>query len=304
MGMIARESVGMALCFHTPHFRLHERYQLTSQGIATEYSEWYNILFADGMSNVFSHLCSAPLERAKLRRQLSSYPIPRETSPAPWWRAWDGNFLATCRFFPLLYLNALGKALVKSLPSWAVSSLVSGSLVGGFALLFVYPLDTIRTLQAVGLPLLPFTPGNCWKYYSGYGISVAGIVAYRLAYFGLYDNIASLFGRSPFGRFSAAFTASLLAGVIAYPLDTIRRSQMIASYFDQPSGLWDVCSGLYRTGGVGAFMAGADVNVLRTLASAISIIVADSFIRPLFFQQTIPWTKVSIPAQNNNEQQH
>jgi solute carrier family 25 (adenine nucleotide translocator) protein 4/5/6/31 len=256
------------------------------------------------VSNVFSHLCIAPLERAKFRRQLSSFPIARETSPESWWRAWDGNFLGTFRFIPLHYLNAVGKTLGKSLPNWAARSLISGSIIGGFSLLFVYPLDTIRTLQAVGLPLLPLTPTNFWKYYSGYGISLAGIVVYRLFYFGLYDSFGTLFGRSSFGKFSAAITTSVLAGALTYPLDTIRRSQMLARYFDQPSGVWDVCSSLYHSGGVGAFMAGADVNILRTVASTISIIVADAFIRPLFFQQIIPWTKVSTPTQNNNEEQH
>ena len=70
--------------------------------------------------------------------------------------------------------------------------------------------------------------------YQGFVISVIGIVVYRAAFFGLYDTIKAISFDDPkeagiVFSFMVAFTVETAAGIIAYPIDTIRRRMMMQS---------------------------------------------------------------------------
>lgn len=59
--------------------------------------------------------------------------------------------------------------------------------------------------------------------YRGYGTSILGIMVYRGTYFGLYDfALAQGLINSSLSAFSIGTGVTLMAGIISYPLDTVR----------------------------------------------------------------------------------
>ncbi len=61
-------------------------------------------------------------------------------------------------------------------------------------------------------------------------MSCVGIIFYRGAYFGLYDTSqVYIEGGSFLVKFTIGYSVTILAGLISYPLDTIRRRMMMTS---------------------------------------------------------------------------
>lgn len=74
--------------------------------------------------------------------------------------------------------------------------------------------------------------GGPMALYQGFGVSVQGIIVYRGAYFGLYDTAkGALFQDEKkaglFYRWAIAQAVTAAAGIVSYPLDTIRRRLMM-----------------------------------------------------------------------------
>ena len=68
--------------------------------------------------------------------------------------------------------------------------------------------------------------------YNGFVVSCVGIIAYRGAYFGLYDtcaDIEAMRGAGFAAKFALGYSVTVTAGLISYPLDTIRRRMMMTS---------------------------------------------------------------------------
>lgn len=68
--------------------------------------------------------------------------------------------------------------------------------------------------------------------YQGFNISVIGIIAYRAAYFGIYDTGKIMLFKdektAPFIlKFLFAMNVTAVAGLVSYPLDTVRRRMMM-----------------------------------------------------------------------------
>jgi len=83
-----------------------------------------------------------------------------------------------------------------------MGNLMSGGMAGATSLTFVYSLDFARTRLGgdigkgkdreftglVDVLRKTYAKGGIRSIYNGYGISVAGIFAYRAIYFGLFDS--------------------------------------------------------------------------------------------------------------------
>ena len=68
--------------------------------------------------------------------------------------------------------------------------------------------------------------------YRGFGISIAGIMMYRGAYFGLFDTGKGVLFSDPKTSNVAAMwlfaqLTTMTAGMLTYPLDTVRKRFMI-----------------------------------------------------------------------------
>merc|ERR1711988_1157580 len=154
-----------------------------------------------------SKTLTAPIERVKLVIQtqdanpkIKSGEVPRYTGIG---------------YFPTQAFNLAFKDSIKAMfpkynnktDFWKFfgTQLASGSMAGAASLTIVYPLDYARTRLAsdVGTGKKQFEglfdclkktasgPGGFLSLYNGYGPSVAGIIAYRGAQFGLNDTIMS-----------------------------------------------------------------------------------------------------------------
>merc|ERR1712025_424856 len=130
------------------------------------------------------------------------------------------------------------------------ANLVSGGMAAAGSLTIVYPLDYARTRLAsdVGSGKKTFSglgdcimktmkgPGGVMALYTGFGVSVVGIVGYRGLQLGCFDTITGL---NPYktdkgilgaaSTFAAAQTAITIGAGATYPFDTVRRRLQMQS---------------------------------------------------------------------------
>jgi len=227
---------------------------------------------------------------------------------------WRGNATNIIRYFPTQAFNFAFKDTIKNffpktdkdkdfLKFFAVN-MASGGLAGAGSLCIVYPLDYARTRLAsdVGSAKRDFNGlWDCLKktasirekgfrgvlsLYNGFGISVAGIIPYRGVYFGLYDSFSA---KNPYrkdvgvrgvsSKFAIAQCVAITAGYASYPFDTVRRRLQMQS--EKPRDEWtykgtkDCFSKILRDEGLTAFFKGAGANALRTVGSAMVLVLYD-----------------------------
>merc|ERR1711963_737283 len=223
---------------------------------------------------------------------------------------WRGNFTNCVRYFPTQAFNLAFKDSIKSMfpkyspktefwPFFAVN-LASGGLAGAGSLCFVYPLDYARTRLAsdVGSGKATFNglgdcliksargPSGVLGLYSGFGVSVIGIIPYRGVYFGMYDSLREMnpykSDLGPLGvvsKFACAQATAITAGYASYPFDTIRRRLQMQA--EKPKSEWmykgtlDCFAKVARDEGMGAMFKGAGANALHTVGSALVLVLYD-----------------------------
>jgi len=221
---------------------------------------------------------------------------------------WRGNFTNVIRYFPTQAFNFAFKDTIKAwFPRYSakkeffmffLTNMASGGLAGAGSLCIVYPLDYARTRLAsdVGSGKKSFNglsdclvksargPGGFMGLYNGFGVSVAGIIPYRGVYFGMYDSLA---GINPYksdrgvigfaSKFAIAQATAITAGYASYPFDTIRRRLQMQS--EKPKDQWlysgtmDCFYKILKEEGTTALFKGAGANALRTVGSALVLVL-------------------------------
>jgi len=273
-----------------------------------------------GVSAAISKTCVAPIERVKLllQNQDASAQIKvdqrykgigdcfsRVVKEQGFKSLWRGNLANVIRYFPTQALNFAFKDTFKYYLNpynkrtqpmmFFVGNIMSGGAAGAASLCFVYPLDFARTRLAVDVGKAGaerqfngltdclskvFKSDGPMGLYRGFGISVAGIIAYRGAYFGLFDTgNALLFGEGQTSNFFAmwgfAQCTTTIAGILSYPLDTVRRRLMMQSGRKDKmyTGTIDCFRKIAATEGTNAFFKGAASNVLRGTGGALVLVL-------------------------------
>merc|ERR1711928_124678 len=92
-----------------------------------------------------------------------------------------------------------------------------------------------------------------------------------MGYFGLYDTISPLMGEdaSFIFKFCLGFAVTVSAGLLSYPIDTIRRRMMMTSGAAvKYNGSLDCTMQIMKTEGVTSLFKGAGANILRGMAGA------------------------------------
>merc|ERR1711871_389689 len=105
-----------------------------------------------------------------------------------------------------------------------------------------------------------------------------------MGYFGLFDSLKELNpwrkDKGPIGlvsKFAVAQFVAITAGYASYPFDTVRRRLQMQS--EKPPEEWvykgtgDCFSKIAREEGVSAFFKGAGANALRTVGSALVLVL-------------------------------
>jgi len=287
-----------------------------------------------GIAAAVSKTIAAPIERVKLLLQNQgesaaiTHPykgiidvfvrVPREQGFTSFWR---GNMANVIRYFPTQALNFAFKDFYKQYLErprsegffpCLLGNMASGGAAGATSLVVVYPLDFARTRLAMDVGkgtnrefsgtfdcILKTARTAGWGkggVYNGFVVSCVGIVLYRGAYFGLYDTISDqLKDAGFFTKFCLGYSVTVSAGLLSYPLDTIRRRMMMTSggkKKNKPAGdkpavekpaveaikyknSRDCAMKILQQEGVGAMYKGAGSNILRGLAGALVLVGFD-----------------------------
>jgi len=190
--------------------------------------------------------------------------------------------------------------------------MASGGAAGATSLIVVYPLDFARTRLAVDVGkgttrefngtfdcILKTAKQSGWGkggVYNGFVVSAVGIVFYRGAYFGLYDTCAPLIasvGSAGFlAKFTLAYAVTVAAGLLSYPLDTVRRRMMMTSgkHAGKYTSSIDCLNKVLAQEGVKALYKGAGSNILRGLAGSL-VLVGFDYCKQFYLEWKYPELK-------------
>lgn len=216
---------------------------------------------------------------------------------------WRGNLANVIRYFPTQALNFAFKDFYKKIFNpydpkkqpgmFFIGNCASGGAAGATSLTVVYPLDFARTRLAadvgsggdrefdglVDCIMKIFKKDGPAGLYRGFGISVIGIVAYRASYFGMFDTgKAMLFPDAKkanvFAMWAFAQIVTVSAGIVSYPLDTVRRRLMMDSGRAEKmySGTINCFQRILADEGAKAFFKGSLSNVIRGTGGALVLV--------------------------------
>jgi len=218
---------------------------------------------------------------------------------------WRGNLANVLRYFPTQALNFAFKDTIKALfatPKDAsqqrkfATNIASGGAAGTLSLLFVYSLDYARTRLAndakgkggerqfnglIDVYVKTLKSDGIQGLYRGFSISAVGIFIYRGMYFGLFDTLKPIvIGKD--GNVGLAFllgwAVTVTAGLMSYPIDTIRRRMMMTSGTGvKYKGSIDCAVQIMKNEGFMSMMKGAGANILRGVAGAGVLAGFDKF---------------------------
>jgi len=226
---------------------------------------------------------------------------------------WRGNLANVIRYFPTQALNFACKDFYKKTlcpynpktqpGMFFIGNCASGGAAGATSLCFVYPLDFARTRLAADVGSGGKREFNglidCLKkvatkdgpqgLYRGFGISVVGIIAYRASYFGMFDTgkvilFEDIKTANFFAMWGFAQVVTVGAGILSYPLDTVRRRLMMTSGAKEKmyDGTLDCFRKIYKDEGGRAFFKGCLSNVIRGTGGALVLVFYDK-IQAMFF---------------------
>lgn len=218
------------------------------------------------------------------------------------WRSlWKGNFVNVLRYFPTQALNFAFKDYFKKRFSYRkdevgygkffLGNVLSGSLAGSASLVFVYSLDLCRTKLSndkksakkggmkqyngmMDVYRQTYAVDGLRGLYAGFVISCVGIAIYRGFYFGMFDTVKELSPRSLKNNFvynfAVGWAVTVVAGLLSYPIDTVRRRMMMASGHagQQYSSSLSCATAIMSQEGMRSFFKGAGANVIRGVAGA------------------------------------
>ncbi|EAN90413.1 ADP,ATP carrier protein 1, mitochondrial precursor, putative [Trypanosoma cruzi] len=210
---------------------------------------------------------------------------------------WRGNLSNVLRYFPTQALNFAFKDTFKRMfnfkkekdgyAKWFMGNMASGGLAGAASLCFVYSLDYVRTRLAndtksvkkggerqfnglVDCYVKTWKSDGIVGLYRGFMVSCVGIVVYRGFYFGLYDTLQPMLPVDTFVvNFILGWAVTIVAGLLSYPLDTVRRRMMMTSGASvKYKNSMDCMMQVIKAEGAAALMRGAGANILRGIAGA------------------------------------
>ena len=118
--------------------------------------------------------------------------------------------------------------------------------------------------------------------YRGFGISVVGIFFYRASFFGLYDTAKGVMKTDNILlKFMMANVVTTISGIIAYPLDSVRRRMMMQSgnAEKQYSSTIDCFIKVFAKEGFNGFFKGCLSNVFRGVGASLVLVLYDEMQR-------------------------
>ncbi|KAL5698686.1 hypothetical protein ACHQM5_029686 [Ranunculus cassubicifolius] len=221
---------------------------------------------------------------------------------------WRGNGSSVLRYYPSVALNFSLKDLYRNIlrngkaenhiMSGALANFMAGAGAGCTTLMIIYPLDIAHTRLAADIGktesrqfrgIYHFLSTVKQKdglrgIYRGLPASLHGMIVHRGLYFGGFDTVKEMLLKEPnpvelalWKRWAVAQAVTTSAGMLSYPLDTVRRRMMMQSGMEKPmyGSTLDCWKKIYRTEGVKSFYRGAVSNVFRSTGAAAILVLYD-----------------------------
>ncbi|KAG2617880.1 probable ADP,ATP carrier protein At5g56450 [Panicum virgatum] len=219
---------------------------------------------------------------------------------------WRGNGTGVIRYYPSVALNFSLKDLYRNilkdagtsaddkLASIALTNFFAGAAAGCTTLVLIYPLDIAHTRLAADIGRTDtrqfrgirhfiqtiYKKNGIRGIYRGLPASLHGMVVHRGLYFGGFDTAKDVLVplESPlWQRWITAQAVTSMAGLISYPLDTVRRRMMMQSGMEVQmySSTLDCWRKIYRLEGVRSFYRGALSNIFRSTGAAAILVLYD-----------------------------
>nr|GMD45878.1 probable ADP,ATP carrier protein At5g56450 [Ipomoea batatas] len=220
---------------------------------------------------------------------------------------WRGNGSSVIRYYPSVALNFSLKDLCRNIlhsnfkeghflagPS---ANFIAGAGAGCTTLVIIYPLDIAHTRLAADLGRSDARQfrGICHflrtihekegirGVYRGLPASLQGMIVHRGLYFGGFDTIKDMMSEKSkpdvalWKRWLVAQGVTTSAGLISYPLDTVRRRMMMQSGLEKPMyrNTFDCWKKIYKTEGAASFYRGALSNIFRSTGAAAVLVLYD-----------------------------
>ncbi|RNF03319.1 solute carrier family 25 (mitochondrial adenine nucleotide translocator), member 4/5/6/31 [Trypanosoma rangeli] len=116
-------------------------------------------------------------------------------------------------------------------------------------------------------------------------VSCVGIVVYRGFYFGLYDTLQPMLPVDTFiVNFLLGWAVTIVAGLLSYPLDTVRRRMMMTSGASvKYKNSMDCMVQVIKQEGAASLMRGAGANILRGIAGA-GVLAGVDALKPMYIR--------------------
>ncbi|XP_021907749.1 probable ADP,ATP carrier protein At5g56450, partial [Carica papaya] len=209
-----------------------------------------------------------------------------------------------------LYRNILrsGDSPQSHIFSGASANFIAGAAAGCTTLVLIYPLDIAHTRLAADIgntearQFRGISHFLCTIHkkdgirgvYRGLPASLQGMVVHRGLYFGGFDTMKELLSEESkpeialWKRWVVAQAVTTSAGLLSYPLDTVRRRMMMQSGMEQPMyhSTLDCWKKIYRTEGVASFYRGALSNMFRGTGAAAILVLYDEI------KKFMNWTRL------------
>jgi solute carrier family 25 (adenine nucleotide translocator) protein 4/5/6/31 len=232
---------------------------------------------------------------------------------------WRGNLANVIRYFPTQALNFAFKDQIKRMfgyrrdkdgfTKYFIGNLASGGIAGALSLTFVYSLDYARTRLAndaksakkggtgerqfnglVDVYRKTLATDGIAGLYRGFMVSCVGIIVYRGLYFGMFDTIVPSLPKnlreSLAAKFLVGWAITIVAGLVSYPLDTVRRRMMMTSgEAVKYKSSMHCMSQIVAKEGVSSLFKGAGANILRAIAGA-GVLAGYDQLQLVFFGKT------------------
>ncbi|KAF8715680.1 hypothetical protein HU200_026620 [Digitaria exilis] len=191
-------------------------------------------------------------------------------------------------------LKDAGTSADNKFASIALTNFFAGAAAGCTTLVLIYPLDIAHTRLAADIGRTDtrqfrgirhfiqtvYKKNGIRGVYRGLPASLQGMVVHRGLYFGGFDTAKDVLVplESPlWQRWVVAQAVTSMAGLISYPLDTVRRRMMMQSGMDVQmySSTLDCWRKIYRMEGVRSFYRGALSNMFRSTGAAAILVLYD-----------------------------
>ncbi|KAJ0977488.1 hypothetical protein J5N97_012962 [Dioscorea zingiberensis] len=223
---------------------------------------------------------------------------------------WRGNGTSVLRYYPSVALNFSLKDLYRAMLkrgetsqnsnflSGAAANFVAGSAAGCTTLVIIYPLDIAHTRLAADLGSKEsrefrgvchflhaiYKKDGIRGIYRGLPASLHGMIVHRGLYFGGFDTAKeymmpehSKLEAPLWKRWLVAQAVTTSAGLVSYPLDTVRRRMMMQSGMQELMyhDTLDCWKKIYRMEGMASFYRGAVSNMFRSTGAAAILVLYD-----------------------------